>query len=212
MSFAIAFIALTVLYRAQKVSKNPMVRRFMWFFVFAFMWKSAFLITFFVENRIEPSHGFLLLGLTFIARICAQILVPKYEKVIFWVSLATVVVVMFTSVHLLGSQSPLDLRDAVPVVLAMFIILSSIILLPAIILFFYQSFKQEDSTVSVRSFFLGAGFSFLLFHVLGLILIPSHGAITWISGEALNILALSLLLAGILYKGPEEKKSPLPKF
>mgnify|MGYP000703519525 CR=1 FL=1 len=214
ISLAISAIASVVLYRAEKRSKNSMVRQFMWFFIFVFVWMATFFISIFVTTNtftesagreIVTAHGFFLVGLAFVARIYAKMALPKYEKLIFNVTMFTAITVIALGVYLQSPFTDITIIKANTIIIQISAILTALILIPVLIFFFTQSFKLDDAIAAVRSFFFGVGFTLLLWHAISLVLIPTYGVIPWIIGEALNVLAFSLLLAGILYSTPTTK-------
>ncbi len=214
ISLFISAIASVVLYNAGKRTNNSMVRQFMWFFVFVFVWMAAFFISIFVTTgtftesegkEIVTSHGFFLVALAFIARIYAKMAIPKYEKLIFNVVMLAAVAVIALGVYLQSAFVGLATIEVNTIIIQISAILTAVILIPVLIFFFMQSFKLDDAVAAVRSFFFGVGFTLLLWHAISLVLIPVYGVVPWIIGEALNVLAFTLLLAGILYSTPITK-------
>jgi len=184
----------------------------MWFFAAVFIWMAMYFITLrlttgsFTQSdgwELATSHGFFLIGLAFIARIFARYAMPAREKTIFWVAMIAALGITIYGLAIRISAVGQAFAQANASIIQISAVLTALVLVPALILFFGRSIKSDDEIVATRSFLIGTGLALLLWHGISLVLIPLYGPMPWLVGEALNVLAFSVLLTGILYQAPK---------
>lgn len=221
VSLVIAIISSFLLYRMYKKTGNIMTQHFFWFFVYVIAWMGMYFVTLFATTGTftntsgwfpATSHGFFLVGLAYFARIFAIMVIPKYEKQIFWTTMTAAIAVIVLGLTLWGEAGVNPVTGGTsfttdPILLQVSAVISTIILLFTAGLFFNQGRKSMNEVVKIRSYLISVGMLLLLWHGISLVLIPFYGKMPWIIGEALNILAFTILLIGLLYRLPSPEEN-----
>jgi len=220
VSLLIAIISSFLLYRVYKKTGNVMTEHFFWFFVYVIAWMGMYFATLFATTGTftntsgwfpATSHGFFLVGLAYFARIFALMVVPRYEKHIFWTTMTAAIAVIVLGLTLWGEAGINPTTGGTsfttdPLLLRVSAVISTLILLPSSVLFFIKGRKSFNEVVKIRSYLIGVGMFLLLWHGVSLVLVPFYGKMPWIIGEALNVLAFTILLIGILYRIPSAEE------
>jgi len=189
-----------------------MVKYFMIFFGFVIIWMGMYFITLFWTTGTfnntsgwfpATSHGFFLMGLAYLARISAIMSVPAKEKIIFWTIMISAIIITILGLTVWSPGPETGKIDAL--LLQVSAVLTAIVLIPVGLFFFNRGMKSHDEMVKTRSFLISVGMFLLLWHGISLVLVPFYGKMPWIAGEALNVLAFSTILLGILYRIPEQE-------
>jgi len=221
ISLLVAIISSFLLYRMYKNTGNIMTRHFFWFFVYVVAWMGMYFATIFATTGTftntsgwfpATSHGFFLVGLAYFARIFSIMVMPKYEKHIFWTTMIAAIAVIVLGLTLWGEAGVNPVTGGTsfttdPLLLRVSAVISTLILLPSSILFFIQGRKSFNEVVKIRSYLISIGMFLLLWHGVSLVLVPFYGKMPWIIGEALNVLAFTILLIGILYRIPSAEEN-----
>lgn len=216
VSLLIAIVSSFLLYRMYKKTGNTMTKNFFWFFVYVVAWMGMYFATIFATTGTftntsgwfpATSHGFFLVGLAYFARIFAIMVMPKYEKLVFWTIMTAAIAVIVLGLTVWGEAGINPVTGGTsystnPILLQVSAVISTIVLLFTSTLFFYQGSKSTNEIVKIRSFLIGFGMILLLWHGISLILVPTYGKMPWLIGEALNVLAFTILLIGLLYRIP----------
>jgi len=213
ISLLISGISVLLLWHSFRINRNPLVKYFMWFFIFVFLWMVAYFTTLllttgsFIQSagwELATSHGFFLIGLAFLARIGARIVWPQHEKLVFLASLFPALAITAFGIILRSNLIENTVPEANIFIIRISAVLTVAILVPTFLLFFSQTMKSNTPGEAIRSFLVSTGVALLVWHAISLVLIPIYGVLPWILGEALNVLAFALILAGILYRPPAE--------
>lgn len=219
ISLCVSALSAFILVQAYRKQSSLLVKSFIWFFVFVFIWMLIFFLTILFTTgkltaskgwELATSHGFFLIGLAFFARIFAHFTVPKKEKTIFLLSLLLAIGVTIYGLLLRGQYLGVIAVPKANLILSQVsAVLTGLIVIPSALLFLYHGVASKDRLTKVRGLLIGLGMSLLLWHALSLILIPTRGVFPWLIGEALNVVAFTIMLAGILYH-PLDKTSETP--
>ena len=223
ISLSIAIISSFLLYRMYKKTGNVMTKHFFWFFVYVVAWMGMYFVTLFTTTGTftntsgwfpATSHGFFLVGLAYFARIFAIMVIPKYEKHIFWTTMTAAIAIIVLGLTVWGEAGINPTTGGIsyatdPILLQVSAMISTIILLFTSVLFFYQGSKSTNEVVKTRSYLIGFGMLLLLWHGVSLVLVPAYGKMPWLIGEALNVLAFTILLIGLLYRIPNSEENGL---
>ncbi len=220
ISILVAIISSFLLYRMYKKTGNIMTKYFFWFFIYVVAWMGMYFATLFATTGTftntsgwfpATSHGFFLLGLAYFARIFAIMVVPKYEKQIFWTTITIAITVIVLGLTIWGEAGINAITGGTsyttnPILLQVSAVISTIILSLTSVLFFYQGNKSTNEIVKTRSYLIGVGMLLLLWHGISLVLVPYYGKMPWLIGESLNVLAFTILLIGLLYRIPSAEE------
>ena len=208
ISLIISGISAVLLYRSYTKRRNDLIRYFMWFFIAVFVWMAAYFLTLYITTgtftqsegwELATSHGFFLIGLAFIARIFARAFVPTKERQIFLTTLIIALLIALGGILLRSGFGDLPVPQINKIIIQVSAVFTIIVLAPAAVLFLRQTVTSQFEGVRIRSGLLGISFLLLLWHGISLVLIPQYGPTPWLIGEALNVVAFSLLFIGILY-------------